>query len=124
MRPAILMAVLCFLCGGPAAGAADEADLKPDVKALEARFKVAKQRYDAGKRQYVLVLEAKQTSDKPCHFDASFRDPDDKEVKSVRVEFEDGGKQTAKGERYTATVKYPTRKTMERVTQIVIAKSD
>lgn len=99
-------------------------DIKPDLKALQKRFKVVKQRYDADKRRYVLILEAKVTSDAACNFDASFQDTDDKEVKAVRLEFDDGGKETTKGKRYTAVVKYPTRKTMERVTQIVIKKSD
>ena len=124
MRFAIMLGVLYLLVGGSASRAGDEADLKPDVKALEERFKIIKQRFDAGKRVYTLVLEGKVTSDKACNFDASFQDADDKEVKAVRVEFEDGGKQTTKGERYTASVKYPTRKTMEKVTQIVIKKSD
>lgn len=102
----------------------DEADLKPNTKALEERFKITKQRYDAGKRQYVLLLEAKVTSDDACNFDVSFQDADDKELKTVKLEFDHGGKQTSKGEKYTATVKFPTRKALEKVTQIVIKKSD
>jgi hypothetical protein len=124
MRSLALFALLAAFLLAPAARAADEADLKPNVKALEARFKVVKQRYDADKRQYVLVLEAKESSDKPCKFDAVFQDADDKQVTTVKVEFDDGGNQTSKGEKYTATVKYPTRKTMEKVTGIVIKKSD
>jgi hypothetical protein len=112
------------MMGGWAAKAEDEAHIKPDLAAIEGRFKVVKHRFDVGKRRYVLILEAKETSERACHFDASFQDPDDKEITSVKLEFEDGGKQTKKGERYTATVKYPTRKTMEKVTQIVIKKSD
>ena len=123
MRSAIVLGVLSILTCGPAARA-DEADLKPDVRALEERFTVVKQRYDAGKRQYVLVLEARLSSDRPCHFDASFRDADDKEVRAVKVEFADGGRQTNRGERYTATVKYPTRQAMQKVTQVVLTKSD
>lgn len=122
-----LMIVACVLFVAPvlpAARADDEANIRPNVRDLEQRFKVVKQRYDAGKRQYVWILEAKVSSAKACHFDASFQDANDKEVTSVKVEFEDGGKQTTEGEKYTATVKYPTRKTMERVTQIVIKKSD
>jgi hypothetical protein len=124
MRSALMLGVLFILAAGPTTRAGDEADLKLDVRALEERFTVVKQRYDAGKRQYVLVLEARLTSDQACHFDASLRDPDDKEVRAVKVEFADGGGQTTKGERYTATVKYPTRQTMAKVTQIVIKKSD
>ncbi len=120
----LLVALGCGLVAATAARADGEADIKPALKALEARFKVTKQRYDPDKRRYVLTLEAKDSSDKPCNFDASFRDADDKEVTSVTVEFDDGGKQTKKGEKYTATIKYPTRKTMEKVTQIVIKKSD
>ena len=123
MRLAIVVGMLAGL-GVPHAWAVDEADIKLDVKALEKRFKVTKQRYDADKRRYVFILQAKETSDKVCNFDASFQDPDDKEVKSVKVEFEDGGKQTTKGETYTAIVKYPTRKAIEKATQIVIKKSD
>lgn len=103
---------------------ADETKLKPDVKALEKRFKVSKERYDSAKRRYVWVLEAKETSEDPCHFDAVFKDADDKEVTSVKLEFEDGGRRTMKGERSTAYVKYPTRKMMENVTQIVVKKGD
>ncbi len=102
----------------------DESKLKPDVKALEKRFKVVKERFDEGKRRYVWVLEAKETSESPCHYDAVFQDADDKEVTSVKIHFEDGGSRTMKGERYTAYVKYPTRKTMEKVTQIEVKKSD
>ena len=116
--------MLFTISGCSAARAADEADIKPNLAGIEGRFKVVKHRFDAGKRRYVLILEAKETSDRACNFDASFQDPDDKEITSVKLEFEDGGKQTQKGERYTATVKYPTRKTMEKVTQIVIKKSD
>lgn len=118
--------VACFLFAGfiQPARADDEADIKPDVKELEKRFKVTKQRFDADKRQYVFILEAKATSDEACHFEASFQDPDDKEIRSIKVEFDDGGKRTMKGQKYTATVKYPTRKAMEKVTQIVIKKSD
>lgn len=122
MRTLLLVGLLVALV--PAARAADEADIKPAVKALEARFKVVKQRYDADKRQYVLVLEAKETSDKPCKFDASFQNADDKEITSVKVEFDDGGNSTTKGEKVTATIKYPTRKAMEKVTQIAVKKSD
>lgn len=104
--------------------AADEAEIKPDVKALEKRFQVIKQRYDPDKRRYVLVLEAKATSNQPCHFDASFQNPDDKEITTVQLKFDDGATDTVKGKRYTAIVKYPTRKTMEKVTQIVFVKSD
>ena len=124
MRLAIGLGVLFAMMCMPASKSADEADIKPEMKALEGRFKVVKHRFDAGKRRYVLILEAKESSDRACNFDASFQDPDDKEVTAVKLEFEDGGKQTTKGERYTATVKYPTRKTMEKVTQIVIKKSD
>jgi hypothetical protein len=123
MRLAVT-ASLMFALGAGAVARADESGIKPNVKALETRFRVVKQRYDADKRQYVLILQAKETSDKPCNFDASFRDADDKEVKAVKLEFDDGGRQTTQGERYTATIKYPTRKTMEKVTQIVITKSD
>jgi hypothetical protein len=126
MRQAMWMlgALTCSLILVRSSRAGNEADIKPDLKALESRFKVTKKRYDASKRQYVLILEAKVSSDKPCNYDASFQDADDKEVKSVKVEFDDGGQQTTKGEKYTATVKYPTRKTMEKVSQIVIKKSD
>ena len=124
MRRAIVINVLPALIAVPAVQAGDESDIKPNTSDLDARFRVVKQRYDAGKRQYVLILEAKDTSDKPCNFDASFQDADDKEVRAVKVEFEDGGRQTAKGERYTATVKYPPRTTMDKVKQIVIKKSD
>jgi hypothetical protein len=103
--------------------AKDESKIKPDVKALEKRFEVVKGRFDADKRRYVWVLKAKETSEEPCHFDASFQDADDK-VKSVKIEFDDGGSRTMKGEKYTAYIKYPTRKTMEKVTQIVVTKSD
>jgi len=116
--------LLLLILPGFAWAQKDESTIKPDVKALEERFKIVKQRYDAGKRVYTLILEAKVTSDKACNFDASYQDADDREVKAVKLEFEDGGKQTTKGERYTATVKYPTRKTMEKVTQIVFKKSD
>jgi hypothetical protein len=119
MRLAIVASLLLAL-----GARGDESSIKPNVKALENRFRVVKQRYDVDKRQYVLILQAKETSDQACNFDAGFQDADDKEVKSVKVEFDDGGRQTAKGERYTATIKYPTRKTMEKVTQIVIKKSD
>jgi hypothetical protein len=124
MQLAFLAGVLSVIGAGSPVRAADEADIKPDLTALEGRFKVVKHRFDSAKRRYVLILEARTTSDKACHFDASFQDPDDKEITSVKLEFEDGGKQTQKGEKYTATVKYPTRKTMEKVTQIVIKKSD
>lgn len=124
MRPTILLSLLYLLSATPAFQAADEANLKPDVKALQERFKIVKQRFDAGKRQYTMILEAKVTADEACHFDASFQDMDDKEVKAVKLEFEDGGKQTIKGEKYTASIKYPTRKTMEKVSQIIIKKSD
>jgi len=124
MRLAIVGSVLISLVGIGVVRAGDEADIKPNAKVLESRFRVVKQRYDTGKRQYIFVLEAKVTSDQPCNFDASFQDADDKEVKAVKVEFDDGGRQTAKGERYTATIKYPTRKTMDKVTQIIIKKSD
>jgi hypothetical protein len=106
------------------ARAVDEANIKPDIKAMEQRFKVIKERYDPDKRRYVLVLEATMSSNKPCQYEASFQDADDKEVKSVQVEFEDGGRDTTKGQRYTAIVKYPTRKQMEKVTQIVVKKSN
>jgi hypothetical protein len=102
----------------------DEADLKPDVAALEKRFKVVKQRYNADKRQYVLQLEAKETSDDACHYEASFQDADDKELRTVKLEFDHGGRGTSKGEKYTATIKYPTKKGLEKVTQLVIKKSD
>jgi hypothetical protein len=102
----------------------DEAKIKPNVKALEKRFKVLKERFDPGPRRYVWVLEATTSSEAPCLFDAEFQDPDDKEVTRVPVEFEDGGKRTVKGQQYRASVKYPTRKTMERATQIVIKVSD
>ncbi|MFT3882742.1 MAG: hypothetical protein QM703_24200 [Gemmatales bacterium] len=104
--------------------AEDESKLKPVVKALEDRFIVTKQRFDSGKRQYVLTLQARETSDQACHYDASFQNADDKEIKTVKLEFDDGGRQTVKGEKYVVTIKYPTRKTMENVTQIVIKKSD
>ena len=123
MRYAILFSTL-YLLAMTTIVRGDEADMKPNTKALEERFKITKQRYDAGKRQYVLLLEAKVTSDDACHFDVSFQDADDKEVKAVKLEFDHGGKQTTKGEKYTATVKYPTRKALEKVTQIVIRKSD
>ena len=45
-------------------------------------------------------------------------------MKSIQVEFDDGGRETTKGQKYTAVVKYPTRKTMEKVTQIAIKKGD
>jgi hypothetical protein len=104
--------------------AKDESKIKPDVKALEKRFEVVKSRFDPDKRRYVWVLKAKETSEEPCHFDASFQDADDKEIKAVKIEFDDGGSRTMKGEKYSAYVKYPTRKTMEKVTQIIVAKSD
>ncbi len=120
--------VVMFLIVLPTATCAqdakEESKLKPDVKALEQRFKVVKERFDAAKRRYVWTLEAKETSELPCHYDAVFQDADDKEVTSVKLEFEDGGTRTMKGERYTAFVKYPTRKTMEKVTQVVVKKSD
>ncbi len=119
--PVILLVFAAFAW---AQEAKDESKLKPDVKAFEARFKVVKGRFDADKRIYVWVLEAKETSDAPCQFDAVFRDTDDKEVKSLKVEFDDGGTRTDKGAAYRASVKYPTRKTMESVTQIVVRKSD
>ena len=124
MRLVLFVGLLFTISGSSVVRAADEADIKPDLAGIEGRFKVVKHRFDAGKRRYVLILEAKETSDRACNFDASFQDPDDKEITSVKLEFEDGGKQTQKGERYTATVKYPTRKAMEKVTQIVIKKSD
>ena len=124
MRLVLCVGLLFTISGSSVVRAADDADIKPDLAGIEGRFKVVKHRFDAGKRRYVLILEAKETSDRACNFDASFQDPDDKEITSVKLEFEDGGKQTQKGERYTATVKYPTRKTMEKVTQIVIKKSD
>jgi hypothetical protein len=102
----------------------EESKIKPDVRALETRFQGVKGRFDDDKRVYVWVLEAKETSEAPCHFDAVFQDADDREVKSVKVEFDGGGARTEKGEKYRASVKYPTRKTMEKVTQIVIKKSD
>ena len=97
---------------------------RPDVKQLEKRFKVTKQRFDADKRRYVWVLEAKVSSEDPCHYDAVFQDADEKEVTSVQIDFEDGGKRTTKGEKYRAYVKYPTRKAMEKVAEIVVKKSD
>jgi hypothetical protein len=118
------VASLLFALATGATAKGDESSIKPNVRALETRFRVVKQRYDADKRQYVLILQAKDTSDKPCNFDASFQDADDKEVKAVKLDFDDGGRQTTQGERYTAMIKYPTRKTMEKVTQIVITKSD
>jgi hypothetical protein len=102
----------------------DESKIKPNVRALEKRFEVVKGRFDSDKRRYVWILQAKETSELPCHYDAVFQDADDKEIKSVKVEFEDGGTRTTQGERYTAFVKYPSRKTMESVTQIVVKKSD
>jgi hypothetical protein len=125
MRPvvsAVLLLLTVTLLG--AQSGKDESKLKPDAKALEQRFTMVKQRYDEAKRRYIWVLEAKETSEKPAHFDAVFQDADDKEVTSVRIEFEDGGKRTTKGQRYNAFVKYPTRKTMEKVTEIVVKKSD
>lgn len=119
----LLLAILFFF-GSQGSWAADEGEIKPDVKALEKRFKVIKQRYDPDKRRYVLILEATVTSNQPCHFDASFQNPDDKEVTTVQLKFDDGATDTVKGQRYTAIVKYPTRKTMEKVTQIVFVKSD
>ncbi len=124
MRLIILMAVGVSLILGSALRADDETKLKPVVKALEDRFIVTKQRFDSSKRQYVLTLQARETSDQASHYDASFQNADDKEIKSVKLEFEDGGRQTVKGEKYVVTIKYPTRKTMENVTQIVIKKSD
>ena len=41
----------------------NESTIKPDVKQLEKRFKVTKQRFDADKRRYVWVLEAKVSSE-------------------------------------------------------------
>lgn len=123
MRLAII-ASLSLALGAGAVARGDESGIKPNVRALESRFRVVKQRFDADKRQYVLILQAKETSDKPCNFDASFQDADDKEVKAVKLEFDDGGRQTTQGNRYTATIKYPTRKTMDKVTQIVVTKSD
>ncbi len=107
-----------------AQAAKDESTIKPNAAAIEKRFKIVKERFDADKRRYVWVLEAKETSESPCHFDAVFQDADDKEIKSVQIEFDDGGSRTTKGEKSTAYVKYPTRKTMENVTQIVAKKSD
>jgi hypothetical protein len=120
----VALVVLVLPALAVAQGVKDEATIKPDVKALEQRFKVLKGRFDPGQRRYVWVLEATVSSEAPCHFDAEFQDPDDKEVTRAQVEFEDGGKRTVKGGQYRASVKYPTRKAMERVTQIVIKKSD
>src|SRR5262249_26748004 len=104
--------------------AKDESKIRPDIRAFEKRFEVVKGRFDADKRRYVWILKAKETSEQPCHFDAVFQDAVDKEVRAVKIEFEDGGSRTMKDEKYTAFVKYPTRKTMEKVTQIVVTKSD
>src|SRR5262249_48816666 len=128
-RPAMrTLAPLLILLAAPALArcqdARGEAAIKPDAKALTARFKVTKERYDPDRRRYVWGLEAKESSDATCFFDAEFQDPDDREVTRVKVEFEDGGRQTVKGQTYRAEVKYPTRKTMEKVTQIVVKKSD
>jgi len=107
-----------------AQAAKDESKIKPSVSALEKRFKILKEYFDADKRRYIWVLEAKETSEAPCHFDAVFQDAADIEIKSVKVEFDDGGNRTMKGAKYRAVVKYPTGKTMEKVTQIVVKKSD
>ena len=124
MRPLTRALVILVLPALAAQVLKDEAKIKPDAKALEKRFKILKERFDPDRRRYVWVLEATLSSEAPCHFDAEFQDPDDKEVTSIQVEFEDGGKRTVQGEKYRAYVKYPTRKTMEKVTQIVIKKSD
>ena len=60
----------------------------------------------------------------PAHTKLLASSDDGESVHVYRVEFDDGGSRTAKGEKYTAYVKYPTRKTMENVTQIVVKKSD
>jgi hypothetical protein len=104
--------------------AKNEGKIKPNAKALEKRFKILSERFDADKRRYAWVLEATITSEEPCHFDGEFQDSDEKQVTTVAVEFEDGGKRTEKGDKYRAYLKYPIRKTMEKVTQIVIRKSD
>jgi hypothetical protein len=122
-----IFAVACLLLllpSIPLLCATDEASIKADTSGLGDRFDVSKHRYDAGKRRYVLNLVAKETSERPCHYEASFQDADDKEVTTVRLEFEGSGQRTEKGDKYTAYIKYPTRKTLEKVTQIVIKKSD
>ena len=125
MRYACVCSLLALLVAPLAAqDGKDEAKIKPDVKALEKRFEVVKGRFDPDKRRYVWVLKAKETTERPYHFDAVFQDADDKEVRVVRIEFEDGGGRTTKGEKYTAQVKFPTQKAMEKVTQIVVKKSD
>ena len=116
----------CFLVMflGAAPARADEAKLRPDVQALDGRFQVKQARFDADKRRFVWVLEARETSAAPCLFDAVFLDADDREVMAVKVEFEDGGRGTEQGTKSRAWVKYPTRKTMEKVTRILLRKSD
>jgi hypothetical protein len=129
MKPAVVAAVLAavlalmppVLLGGQGV---DEAKFKPNAKAFEGRFRIVKERFDSEKRQYVWTLEAKATSEDPCHYDVEFQDADDALVVSQKVEFKDGGRRTTKGEQYQAVVKYPTRKTMERVTRLVVKKSD
>lgn len=116
----------CFLVVllGVATARADEAKLKPDVQSLESRFQVKQARFDADKRRFVWVLEAKETAAEPCLFDAVFLDADDREVTTVKVEFEDGGQSTELGAKQRAWVKYPTQKTMQKVARILIRKSD
>jgi hypothetical protein len=120
----IWLFLLFFLALVRAQAAEDESKIKPDAKAFAKRFEVVKERFDQAKRRYVWILKAKETSETPCHFDAVFQDADDKEVKAVKIEFEDGGSRTTMGEKYTVYLKYPTRKTMEHVTQIAVKKSD
>ena len=70
------------------------------------------------------MLEATVSSEDPCLFDAEFQDADGRKVTSVSLEFEEGGTRTVQGERYRATLKFPTGKTMEKVTAIVVIPSD
>jgi hypothetical protein len=102
----------------------DESKLKPDSKGLEQRFKVMSIRFDAPKRTFVFNMEAKLNSDLACLYDAEFQDADGKRLFSRKLDFEDGGARTQKGDKDRAFLKLPLAKQMEKVMKIVIKKSD
>jgi hypothetical protein len=108
----------------PHSQAPQEASLKPDSRVLKEQFTISRERYDESKRAYIWVLVAKADIEGTPHFVARFRDADERAIESKDLVFSPAVSNAARGTKFTVTIKYPTRKSMERVESIEVVRND